>query len=404
LVGMQSKEANQKRLKRLLELGDSMLDFLNGIRTLKIFHGVESYRTIIEKNSDEFRKETMQVLKIAFLSAFVLEFAATISTALIAVSLGLRLLYRNMDFYPAFFILLITPDYYMAIRKFGAKFHTAMGAKAGADKLCTQEDGKDREKADFEKKPQIPLGNTAYIDIHLKNISYQYAQGKNQALKDITMTIENRKITALVGKSGSGKSTLSYLLMQYIKGEGEIDFNLHKLNKYDTPSIQKLIAYIPQRPYIFQDTLKNNLSIAKKDATREELMEVLKKSALTEFVKKLPQGMDTMLTEIGESISIGEAQRIAFARAYLKNAPIIVMDEITSALDEENEKLVKETFETLCKEKTVFVIAHRLETVKNAHKIYVMEEGSIKESGTHESLLLENGIYKELVETWGESN
>lgn len=400
LIGMRSKEENKKRLAKLEALGDGMLDFLNGVRTLKLFHGIESYRNIIEKSSDEFRIQTMQVLKIAFLSAFVLEFAATISTALIAVSLGLRLIYAKMDFFPAFFILLITPDYYMAIRKFGAKFHTAMGAKAGADKLYDF-----IQKEQTEQKPKLPMEKSDKIKICLKNVTYSYDEGAKFALDQISLSIEPGKLTALVGKSGSGKSTLSYLLMQYIKAKGLIEFGTYDVNKFDKKSIQNLISYIPQKPYIFQDTLYNNIAMAKKDTCESEVLKAIEKAALYEFVEKLPLGLETMLTEIGENISIGEAQRIAFARAYLKDAPILIMDEITSALDQENEEFIKHTFESLKKEKTVLVIAHRLATVEHADVIYVMEDGKVVESGDHVQLKKkENGIYKELIQTWEVEN
>jgi len=162
-----------------------------------------------------------------------------------------------------------------------------------------------------------------------------------------------------------------------------------------------MIAYIPQKPYVFHDTVRNNLLHAKQGATEEEIWEALDKAALTKFVQGLSQGLDTVLTEIGSNISVGEAQRLAFARAYLKDCPFIILDESTSALDEENEMLLRETFEGLSKKKTVLIIAHRLETVKNANVIYVLEQGAVKETGNHNTLYANKGIYRELVDTWG---
>ena len=398
LIGMQSGEANKKRLEGLAKLGDSMLDFLNGIRTLKIYNGVEGYRRRIEENSEKFRSMTMQVLKISFLSAFVLEFAATISTAIIAVSLGLRLMYHHIDFFSAFFILLLTPDYYVAIRKFGAKFHTAMGAKAAADNLYRYRGGVEAfSHEEFVFSPWY----REQITITLKHVSYQYKDSMVKALNDVSMKIEQGKITAIVGKSGSGKSTLAYLLMRFIEAEGELYFNHIKITRQKPEDIRSMIAYIPQKPYVFHDTVRNNLLHAKQEATEEEIWEALDKAALTKFVQGLSQGLDTMLTEIGSNISVGEAQRLAFARAYLKDSPFIILDESTSALDEENETLLRETFEGLSKKKTVLIIAHRLETVKNANVIYVLEQGAVKETGNHNTLYANKGIYRELVDTWG---
>ncbi len=402
LIGIQSREANKERLSSLSKLGDSMLDFLNGIRTLKLFNGEREYREIIVKNSEKFRVQTMQVLKIAFLSAFVLEFAATISTAMIAVSLGIRLLYGKIEFDTAFLILLITPDYYMAIRKFGAKFHTAMGAKAAADTLYSK-DVKEKENQDKVNQENIPIccnGNTT-IEVWIKDLSYQYKESDRKALDHLSLRIAPGNITALVGKSGAGKSTLAFALMRFIHTEGAIFFNQIDISRYKEKSIRSLISYIPQKPHIFQDTLRKNLQHSKPDATDEECLDALEKAALLPFARNLPEGLDTILTEVGTSISAGEAQRLAFARAYLKDSPIVIMDETTSALDAENEKLLSLTFRELYKSKTVLIIAHRLETVKHADTIYVLEHGRVTESGNHDSLIATRGPYWDLVNTWG---
>lgn len=397
LIGMKSREANQDRLHSLSALGDSMMDFLNGVRTLKIYHGVKEYRRLIIKNSELFRVKTMQVLRIAFLSAFVLEFAATISTAIIAVSLGLRLMYGTLDFFTAFFILLITPDYYKAIRGFGAKFHTAMGAKAAADVLCRPSAPGGREAP---LATDFPFTRRDSIEIRAKHLSYQYQESKTEALHDVTLHLKPGQTTAVVGKSGAGKSTLAYALLGFIKTKGEIFFNDVKINGFAPEQVRNLIAYIPQKPHIFADTLRNNLRHAKNDASDEELREALKKASLGGFLCRLPDGLDTVLSETGASISVGEAQRLAIARAYLKQCPIVIMDETASGLDEETEHQLRETFTALFKEKTVFLIAHRLETVEAADMIYVLESGLLKEAGSHRELMAAHGVYRALVEVW----
>ena len=425
LIGRQSKEANQKRLAGLSRLGDSMLDLLNGIRTLKLYHGIQSYRQLIVRQSEEFRRLTMEVLRIAFLSSFVLELAATISTAMIAVSLGIRLLQGTILFYPAFFILLLTPDYYMGIRKFGARFHTAMGAKAAADSLYQYRDHQEETEArilyqhpDHQVetkagiKDQYPVNQVCQgseeeklllipnqpVTITVEHLFFHYPNSNNQVLKDLSLRVESGRVTAIIGKSGAGKSTLSYALMKFINYEGSVYFNHIDVSRVKPESLRSMIAYLPQKPYLFHDTLRNNLLMARQNATEEELIEALEKAALTDFVRSLPQGMDTKIFETGANISVGEAQRLAFARAYLKNCPVILMDESTSALDAENERLIREGFQALARNKTVIVIAHRLETVKHADIIYVLEDGSMKEAGTHEELLSVPGRYRQLVE------
>jgi ABC-type multidrug transport system fused ATPase/permease subunit len=286
----------------------------------------------------------------------------------------------------------------MAIRKFGAKFHTAQGARAAADKLYYYNV---KEKEENRVCDTLPLGGEDKIQVSFEQVSYQYEGSNKRALNDISASFEYGKLNAIVGVSGSGKSTLSYVLMRYLDAEGRISFNQYDISKYSAKNVRSLVAYIPQKPYIFQDTVRNNLLLSNSEAKEVDMNQAIEMAGLSKFIQELPNGLDTMLTEIGTNISVGEAQRIAFARAYLSGCPIIIMDETTSALDADNEAHLRETFETLFQEKTVVIIAHRLETVRNADTIFVMEEGSLVERGNHQELLSSNGIYKKLVETWG---
>ncbi len=400
LIGMASARLNSSRLKSLQRLGGSFLDILNGMRTLKLFGQSRTQAQNIYGASEAFRKTTMEVLRVSFLSAFVLELAATISTALIAVSLGLRLLYGKMEFFDAFFILLLAPEYYQPIRQFGAKFHTAMAAKAAADKIY--------ELAQRKEKPAGPEEQFSDLvavekpDIRCRDLFFSYEkERKAPALKGVNLELRYNEITALVGKSGAGKSTLAAALLRFIEPDsGEILFGGVNIKNISVDSLRSRIAYIPQRPFIFHDTIMENVRFSRPEATPEEVWAAIGKAAAEEFVRALPQGIDTVLAEEGNSISRGEAQRLAVARAILKNAPLVIIDEATSGLDEKNEALLKKSFEELSRERTVLIIAHRLETVKNAGRIYVMDGGGIVDGGTHEQLLKKEGIYKELVAVW----
>ncbi len=398
LVGAQSKKANGKRLESLKRLSGSMLDFLSGAKTLKIFGAAKSYREKVAQNSENFRKMTMEVLRISFLSAFVLELAATLSIAMIAVSLGLRLMAGRMAFSGAFFALLISPDYYYAIRKFGAKFHTAMAASAAVKVLFPYIDTRPAGPAGEREQPE-PAGGGLEVDV--SELRYTYPGAAREALSGLSLRLRVGQVTAVVGKSGSGKTTLSYLLMRFIDpDEGRILVNGEDIRAVSPDSLRRSIAYIPQKPYVFHDTLRGNLLLAKPAAEDAELLAALEKAALLPFFKNLPQGLDTVLSENGGNISSGEAQRLSFARAYLKDCPLLLMDEATSALDSHNQELIRQAFSELARGRTVLVIAHRLETVRNAGTIYVLENGRVAEAGTHRELTAAGGIYSALVSAW----
>ncbi|NTV90777.1 MAG: thiol reductant ABC exporter subunit CydD [Clostridiales bacterium] len=436
LIGSYSGKMNEKRLDSLLRLGGSFLDLMNGMKTLKVFGQSRNYSEKVYENSEQFRKLTMEVLKVSFLSAFVLELAATISTAIIAVSLGLRLMYGNLDFFEAFFILLVTPDYFMAIRRFGAKFHLSMTAAAADKKLrelvvntgdaISQSAGVKPSKVPLKEYSENPL--TEYsenpsagtfpgpfpevfsnataclispMQIEFQSVSVRYDSQPNYALDSVELVLEAGKMTALTGRSGSGKSTLANTLLKFVEPcSGAILVNKKNIRDIEDNELRGKIAYIPQRPFIFAGTLLENLRLGKPDASLEEVSAAVKSCALESFVTGLPNGLSTELGENGSTLSYGEIQRIAIARAVLKNSPFVIIDEATSALDRKNEHLIRQAFEQLRKSRTLLVIAHKLETVETADTIMVLENGRLVQSGTHSQLLTEDGEYRKLIEAW----
>ena len=232
-------------------------------------------------------------------------------------------------------------------------------------------------------------------DIRFEHVSFSYQD--KEVLHDISMTFTENSLTALVGPSGSGKSTVMKLCARfYDPQKGRIFFNGVPTDEINPESLMNHITMVFQDVYLFQDTIRNNIRFGKTDATEEEIIAAARKACCHDFIMRLPQGYDTMVGEGGCTLSGGEKQRISIARAILKDARIILLDEATASLDPENEAEVQKAIDTLIKGRTVIAIAHRLKTVKNADRIIVMDNGQIKEEGTHETLMQADGLYTRL--------
>ncbi len=234
--------------------------------------------------------------------------------------------------------------------------------------------------------------------ISFENVSFSYDDDSGSVLDKLSLTVEKGEVAALVGPSGGGKSTVIKLLSGFYKiAEGKIYFCGRNMDSYNIDEVRDLIAYVPQDAYLFDTTVKENISYGKPGASDEEIIAAAKAANAHEFISEMSSGYDTLVGERGESLSGGQRQRIAIARAFLKNAPILLLDEATSALDTENEQIVQKSIEALMKNRTVIVVAHRLTTIENADVIYVIEHGRVEQKGTHEQLKAIPGIYSSLV-------
>ena len=396
LIGMMADKLNKKQWKALQSMGGHFLDVLRGLPTLKLFGRSKRQAEIVGQISEDYRKATLEVLKVAFLSALVLELVATLSTALISVSLGVRLLYSMINFKTAFFVLLLTPDYYQSMRSLGAKFHSAMSSISIADEVYLNLSEKSYE-------PSITTNKiiSKDVEISIDNLGFEYTEGQ-PVLKNLTMEIPFGKKTSLVGKSGSGKSTIISLIMGFIEGySGNLKINNIELKEISKENWVNNFAYVPQNPKIFKASVLENLAISRPTASNEEIMKIAKITGVDYFVEKLPKGYDSIIGEGGISLSGGESQLISIARACLKDVKFVLLDEPTSALDPETERKINAALEILVTGKTTLTIAHRIPTIINSDKIYVIEDGSIVEQGTHEELIkLENNYYN-LLNVWG---
>ena len=398
LVGGYAEEHTRRQWKALSRMGASFLDALQGLTTLKFFGRSADEGEKVAAASEDFRERTMKVLRYAFLSGFVLEFMTAAAIALVAVTLGVRVISGNMPFEEAFLVLLLAPEFYKPLRELGVHRHAGMEGSAAADRI-------------FEiLSTPVPLrrgsgdqGNVSDgLTIEFLGAGYTYPGSDRAAIPDLTLSLPAGTRTALVGRSGSGKSTLVNLLMRFVDPEsGTVLANGVRITELPAKTWRENVALVPQRPHLFHGSVLENISLARPEASREEVEKAAELAGAAEFIGHLPDGYETEIGERGARLSGGEAQRMAIARAFLKDAPVLVMDEPTSSLDPESERLVSEAVERLTRGRTVLVIAHRLGTVYGADRIAVLDDGKLAETGTHGELIRRHGLYASLVNAYG---
>ena len=290
-------------------------------------------------------------------------------------------------------IILLSSEFFIPLRLLGSYFHIAMNGMAASDRMFGILDAEERQK-DVETNENIKLDE---VRVSLKNVDFSY-DGEREVLKNINMDITPGGLVAIVGESGSGKSTIASLILNNHKvTKGEIDINDTNIEKISLDNIYGNIALVSTNSYIFNGTILDNLLMAKKDASEEEINNALKTARLYDFVKGLKDGLLTDVGQAGSALSGGQKQRLALARVILADRPMIIFDEATSNIDVESEESIWEAIYELSKDKTILVISHRLANVTEAKNIYVMNKGILVENGTHDELMKNESCYYEMV-------
>ncbi|CAM3210600.1 thiol reductant ABC exporter subunit CydD [Moritella viscosa] len=385
IIGHKAHDLNQKHWTKLLRMSSHFLDIIQGLTQLKIFNASRQEMAAVKTISEDYGNQTMGILKIAFLSSFMLEFLASIAIALVAVILGFRLYYGGVDYLLALWILLLAPEFYLPFRQLGTQYHAKMaGVTAAQDML--------QILSTPIKENQTETRFKSPFDIALTDVNFTYS-GRKSTLKNINLTLSNHGLYAVIGESGAGKSTLIDTILGFNPPDsGSMTINGTKHTPAERDTWLNHCGWIAQQGHVFYGSLGFNIALTENyDDTK--IQQVLTSVGLADFVSQLKDGLNTHVGEGGVGISGGQSQRLALARAFYHQPDVLILDEPSSHLDKDTEQIVSDSIAEYAKQHLVIVIAHRLHTVIDAKQIIVLEQGQIIEQGTHTELLELNGSY-----------
>ncbi|WP_312753955.1 thiol reductant ABC exporter subunit CydD [Rummeliibacillus suwonensis] len=395
LLGFAARTRADKQYESYQILSNHFVDSLRGLKTLRFLGLSKKYDRNIRKVSEQYRKATMNTLAIAFLSTFALEFFTSISIAIVALFLGLGLINSTLTLLPSLTILILAPEYFAPIREFGSDYHATLDGKNAFTAISAI-----LEKPIYtQDQTKLPAWDE-HASLKIKNMTVQVAGASAPLLDQVSFSIKGYQKIGIIGASGAGKSTLIHALSGFVNTNAEeIQINDQTIQSFANKDWQKQIYYIPQHPYIFHDTVRHNVAFYTKEATDEQIKRACERAGLTDVIESLPNGYDEMIGETGRSLSGGQEQRIALARAFLEDSrKILLFDEPTAHLDIETEWEIKQRMLPLLKERFVFFATHRLHWMKDMDWILVMHHGKIVEQGTHEELLEKQGYYYDLID------
>ena len=394
--------AVQKLAKRLLSkywgvytnLGDTFLENIQGLTTLKVYGADEQKNVEMNEKAEEFRRITMKVLTMQLNSVSVMDIVAYAGSAVGVVISVIQVKNGTITLPEAFLIIMLAADFFLPLRLLGSFFHVAMNGMAASDKLFNLLD-----------TPEDKQGTETNVDFNnsivINNLSFSY-DGEKTVLNGINAEIKRNSLVSVVGKSGCGKSTLASLLCGTTKGyKGSITVDGKEIKDIDEKTLMNNITAVNFNSYIFTGTVKENLLIADENASDEKMIEALKAVNLWSFLKE-QNGLNTTLNQQGSNFSGGQRQRLAIARALMHNTPIYIFDEVTSNIDAESENDIMAVIQGMAKIKTVILISHRLENVVKSDNIILLDSSKIKEEGTHNQLMNLGKEYKLMYQTQAE--
>ncbi|MCL7459705.1 thiol reductant ABC exporter subunit CydD [Micromonospora sp. MSM11] len=373
LLGWQAQAATERQWRRLSLLGGHFLDMVAGLPTLRAFGRARAQTEVVRRMADGHRVATMKTVRIAFLSALVLELVATLSVALVAVPVGVRLLGGGLTLQTALLVLLLTPEAYLPLRAAGARFHASMEGLTALDEALTLSAAAPAP-ARGEGAP-VPDGRG---EIRFEAVTVRYE--RTTALRDVTLTIRPGERVAVIGPSGAGKSTLLGLLLGFVTPTaGRVTVGGVDLTDADADGWRRQVAWVPQRAHLFAASLADNIRLGAPDTPDAALAAAVHDAALDDVVAGLPDGLDTVLGERGHGLSSGQRQRIALARAFLRDAPVVLLDEPTARLDTAAEAVVLDATRRLVAGRTALLVAHRPALLADADRILRIEDGRVTE-------------------------
>lgn len=397
----------QKIAKKLLskywgsytQLGDSFLENLQGLTTLKIYQADEKKSKEMDEEAQRFRKITMKVLTMQLNSTSVMDIIAYGGAAVGMIVTIVQYFNGNVSISGAITIILLASEFFIPLRLLGSYFHIAMNGMAASDKIFAILD-----LPEESSKDKLEISDCK--NIKLENVEFSY-DGSRKILDGINMELEKGKFISIVGESGCGKSTIAGLILgKNKKYKGSIRIDETELTDINEQSLMEQIVLVSHNSHLFKETVEENLKMGKSEATKEEMEAALRKVNLLGFINS-EEGLNTKIAEQGSNLSGGQCQRLAMARAILKDAKMYIFDEATSNIDAESEELIMEVIHKLAQTKTIILISHRLANVVNSDCIYMLKNGKITEKGNHSELMNKNGDYfnifnsQKLLETYG---
>jgi ATP-binding cassette, subfamily C, bacterial CydD len=397
LIGSRVKSITEQRFLELSWMSAFFLDMLQGLATLKMFGRSREQVENIREISQHYGSTTMEVLRTAFQTGLVLDWGGTVATALVAVEVSLRLMNGMLPFERALAVLIITPEFFFPLRQLALRYHTGTAGKAAAERLFAILDQPLKAARVISGTAAPP----ARIVIRFDKVDFAYADGQRPALAGFSLEIPHGSSLALVGATGAGKSTVARLLLRFIEPDhGSITIDATPLEAIDLAAWRASVAWVPQNPHLFHGTVADNLRLARPEASEAEIVSAARAAHADEFIQRLPQGYATVIGEGGRRLSGGQAQRLAIARAFLKNAPFLILDEATSQLDSTSEAAIQDALVGLVRGRTVLIIAHRLKLAYIANQVAVIDGGRLIEIGSPSLLLAQDGPYQRLVASY----
>ena len=404
LIGTSAESKAQKRFTALARLGAFFLDTIQGLTTLISLGRMQDRIDAVRRVTEDLRQKTMSVLRLAFVSALALELIATLSTAVVAVEIGLRLLYGHLEFRDAFFVLLLAPEFYLPLRLLGQRFHSGQAGVAAADRLY--------ELLSLPVTVPTPAtrgpGMATPTVLELRDVHFTYPSRTGEeprtALQGIDFKLQKGETVALTGPSGAGKSSIAGLLLRFIDPtEGSISADGIPAQSIAPEVWRRHMAWVPQEPRLLAAGVADNIRLARPDATDTEVKEAARRAGADQFIEQLPQGWDTPIGMRGARLSGGEAQRLALARAFLKDAPFLILDEPGAGLDPSSLEVLEQAMSQLLKGRTALIIAHRLSTVRSADRVVVLDKGRVIQAGRFSDLRSSDGLFSEMARSLGGS-